>query len=304
MCRLLLITVTALMLVSPALAQNATEYVGEVTGQDVYVRSGPDRSWYEVTQLSAAAQGPGCGAEGEWLKIVPPEGCFSLVNKQFVKRDGDIGTIMADKVVARAGSLLRPGKADFVQGQFSRGATVAIIGETDEYYKIKPTGAAVVYINSSYVRKPGAAAPVGARRPASRPAAAAAAMDNQTVTMTRPRTTTTRPGETISTTTVHTTVTAVAAKPSSAAKAAYDQAVKDLNDEYKKPLDKRDYNETDQGIQGHRDRRQQFPAQAAGGILRQVPGVGNRPQRRCPRGGRHAPPGPERAAGTGSSASN
>lgn len=234
MCRLLLITVTALTLVYPALAETGYPYVGEVTGQDIYVRSGPDRTWYEVTQLSAGTKVTVVGAEGEWLKILPPEGTFSLVNKQHVKRDGDIGTITGDQVLARAGSLLRPNKVERVQGQFNKGSVVQIIGETDEYYKIKPVGA-VLYVHNSYVHRVGEGATADTASPASRPAGDSSALDTHTTAVAQPRTATTRSGGSVSGS-EKTLVPVAAPKPAnSAAKAAYDAALKDLNEEYKKP---------------------------------------------------------------------
>lgn len=248
MCRLLLITVTALTLVSTALAQTGGNYVGEIVGQDVYIRSGPDRSWYAVTQLSQPAHVQVVGAEGEWLKIAPPEGTFSLISKQHVQRDGATGTVTADQVLVRAGSLLQPGKADRVQGKFSRGATVAIIGETEEYYKIKPVGG-VLYVHQNYIRP----APQGAGTvssptiPTSLPVAPPGGLAAVTQAppappaplRPRPAAATTQPAGTA----VNTLSSArpLEAKTSTAAKAAFDAAEKQLAEEYKKPEDKRDY---------------------------------------------------------------
>ena len=232
MCRLLLIAVTALTLAFPALAQTGTAYTGEVAGQDVYVRSGPDRSWYPVMQLSAPTRVQVVGQEGEWLKITPPPGAFSLISKLHVKREGDLGTVTGDQVVVRAGSLLHPTKADFVQGKFSRGATVGIVGETEEYYKINPVNA-VLYIYAAYVQP----------------------VSDGAGTSTRPAIATTRPAATAPAAAARPTTTApaVATAPPAAppmpdatkappgVKAAFDAAEQALQAEYKKPAEKRDY---------------------------------------------------------------
>ena len=56
-------------------------FVGQVTGQDVYVRSGPDIKEYYCAQVSKPTKVTVVGELGEWSKIAPVAGCFSVIRK-------------------------------------------------------------------------------------------------------------------------------------------------------------------------------------------------------------------------------
>src|SRR3972149_5417514 len=72
----------------------AVEYVGEVTGNRVYVRSGPDVNYYPVTQLDAGARVQVGGEAYGWVQILPPAGCYSLIDKSYVDRGtADLGVV-------------------------------------------------------------------------------------------------------------------------------------------------------------------------------------------------------------------
>jgi len=164
-CRMLVMALAALAL-GTASAQTtrpaAGEYVGIVTGSNVYVRSAPVDG-YPCTKLSAPATVQVQGEEFGWLKIVPPPQCYSLISKSFVSSDdGKIGTVTGTNVLVRAGSDLMPGRNDVIQTRLSKPDKVAILGEGDGYYKIVPPEGVVLWISSQFVRAEGIGPPEAA----------------------------------------------------------------------------------------------------------------------------------------------
>ncbi len=139
-------------------------WVGEVTGADVYVRSGPSSNYYPVTKLTAGVRVRVHGDTDGWLPIEPPAGCFSLIHKDFVDVSPDVegsDVVNGDAVLVRAGSSL---SEDLYAKQLklSKGATVIVLGpHNDDYLKIAPPEGARLYISRGFV----------ARVPASRLAA-------------------------------------------------------------------------------------------------------------------------------------
>lgn len=137
----------------------AGEYVGVVTGTNVYVRSAPVDG-YPCTKLSYPATVKVKGEQFGWLKVVPPAQCYSLISKRYVKSDdGKIGTIAGTNVYVRAGSDLTPRRRDVIQTRLNTPDKVAILGESGEYYKIVPPEAAVLWVSSRYVRRARGATP-------------------------------------------------------------------------------------------------------------------------------------------------
>ncbi len=150
-------------------------YVGEVTGDVVYVRSGPGQNWYPTTKLREKERVEVHDVQFGWLKILPPRGSFCYVDKSFVIREqSGTGVIKGDNVYVRAGSQLPDPKyarnKSFVVMKLSRGAEVKILSEDpDGYYRIAPPKGSFYFISRQYVRKVGAGTlpPGGERRVAS-----------------------------------------------------------------------------------------------------------------------------------------
>src|SRR5438445_5258919 len=119
--------------------QNAPfQFAGVVNADSVLVHSGPSDNYYITTKLAKGTPVTVVGIKFEWLKIVPPEGSFSVVAKNLVTRDANptTGRINADNVNIRAGSSVVPLKIT-VQCKLPKGADVTIVGEDDAYYQIK-----------------------------------------------------------------------------------------------------------------------------------------------------------------------
>ena len=134
-------------------ADSSAPAAGEVTGDNVYVRSGASENHYTITRLARGDKVHIVGRTGEWLEITPPPGVFSLVSGDFVDtQDDKSGVINGDNVRVRAGSLLNDNKYT-VQAQLSKGAKVDILGRNpDGFLQIAPPPGATVWINRAFVR--------------------------------------------------------------------------------------------------------------------------------------------------------
>ena len=125
---------------------------GEVTGSDVYVRSGPSLNHYTVLKLEAGSRVTVVGENGEWYEILPPAEAFSLVSGDYIdSSDGKHGVVNGNNVRVRAGSLLNENKYT-VQTLLSKGAEVTIVGRNaDGFLRIAPPEGATVWVNRSFI---------------------------------------------------------------------------------------------------------------------------------------------------------
>jgi uncharacterized protein YgiM (DUF1202 family) len=147
----------------PAAATLSFPYIAEVTGTDVYLRSGPGTNYYRCGKLNTPEKVEVVGSEYGWSKIVPPPGSFSWISKQYITFDTDHageGIINGDNVNIRAGSeFVEPIHSTSVQLQLNKGAKVKLLGEEkDDYYKIAPPEGAYLWVSTEYLKNVG---PVG-----------------------------------------------------------------------------------------------------------------------------------------------
>jgi len=141
----------------PAPAKPVTRaQVGYVTGNNVYVRSGFHQNYYPVTKLNRGDKVEILGEEFGWLKIVPPTGTYSLIEKGYVDKVDENTGVTNDRVWVRAGSNLND-RRYAKQVQLPRGTRVTLIGETPDgaYYKITPPPGAALWIKGDYVDRSG-----------------------------------------------------------------------------------------------------------------------------------------------------
>jgi len=149
--------VTALVVSATAAAQSPDSRPvtgeGEVTANDVYVRSGDSLNHYTISKLKAGDRVSVVGERGEWYEILPPEGTFSLVSGDFIDTtDIQSGIVNGDNVRVRAGSLLNENKYT-VQTLLAKGTPVSILGRNpDGFVRIKPPTGATLWVNRSYVQ--------------------------------------------------------------------------------------------------------------------------------------------------------
>ena len=138
----------------------AGAHVGVIAGANVYVRSGPGDA-YPVARLSNPDTVQVVGEQFGWAKILPPEGTHSLVAKQFVSADGNVGVVKGDNVMVRAGSGLPQWRTrtDQIQAKLNSGQTVTILGEDGQYYKIVPPPGVFLWVSSQYIQPAPAGTP-------------------------------------------------------------------------------------------------------------------------------------------------
>jgi hypothetical protein len=148
-------------------------FIGEINGNGVAVRSGPSENYYPTGKLDKGARVKVVGIKFNWLKIEPPEGSFSYVGKAFVDRHGEGGKAgkVNNTANVRAGSSMNPMKTT-IQTKLVPGADVKIVGEEDEYFRIEPPPGAYLYVSQQFVRPIGPAEGIAAAQP-SRPDASA-----------------------------------------------------------------------------------------------------------------------------------
>jgi hypothetical protein len=154
-------------------------FIGEINGNGVSVRSGPNENYYPTGKLDKGARVKVVGIRFNWLKIEPPEGSFSYIGRAFVDRHGDGKAGKVNNTAnIRAGSSMNPMKTT-IQTKLVAGADVKILGEEDEYYKIEPPAGAYLYVSQQFVRPIGPADGIAAAEGAASAGAAPAASDAQ-----------------------------------------------------------------------------------------------------------------------------
>ena len=135
----------------PSVQNSKYQFEGTTNADAVLVRAGPSDNYYPVARLDKGVGVTVVGITFDWLKILPPEGSFSFVAKAYVNKTSDgHGTVTHSAVNIRAGSTISPMKSA-VQTKLGEGEAVDIIGEQDEYYKIKPPTGAYVYVNKQFI---------------------------------------------------------------------------------------------------------------------------------------------------------
>ncbi len=137
-------------------------YVAQIIGDDVNLRSGPGTNYYLCGKLNKADVVKVVQQKYGWSCVVPPEGTFSWISKQYVEIDPtnpSVGIVSGDNVRVRAGSAdNNPLHSDQVQGMFDKGDRVRLMGEEQsDYYKIYPPSFAYLWVSTQYTKPLGTA---------------------------------------------------------------------------------------------------------------------------------------------------
>ncbi len=150
------------LLAATAAAQQATApqikplFTGTVSGDRVYVRSGPGQTAYPCTVVTRGTQVQVVEVSGGWLKILPVAGCYSVVSKTDVVLDPErgIAVVTADHAWIRPGGDLVQEEFPGVQGRVGRNTRLQVIGQTTNFYKIRPPLGAYFWITADLVARP------------------------------------------------------------------------------------------------------------------------------------------------------
>ncbi len=143
-----------------AVAAPSFPYVAEMTGNDVYIRSGPGTNFYDCGKLYKGDRVEVVSTQFGWSRIVPPAGSFSWISMQYISVNLDnttIGIVTGDGVGVYAGSdNVKPMHSLSEQIKLSRGQTVKLLGEEKEdYYKITPPSGAYLWVSTQYTKPAG-----------------------------------------------------------------------------------------------------------------------------------------------------
>ena len=168
--------------VAPAAEANALNlpafpFLAEITGDDVYVRSGPGTQYYNCGKTRKDDKVKVVGNKFSWLQIVAPAGSFSWISKQYVQIDpqnNTSGTVIGDAVRVYAGSdEVQPMHSTSMQVKLNKGDKITIVGEEkDGYCKIAPPEGAYLWVSSQHAKPLGTLMAPAPAAPAMTPAPA------------------------------------------------------------------------------------------------------------------------------------
>jgi len=136
---------------------SAGSYVAEITGNDVFIRSGPGTNFYHCGKLYQGDRVQVVKAQQGWSCIVPPPGCFSWIPMQYVSINLDnptMGIVTGNDVKVYAGSdYVEPMHSTSKQIALNRRDDVKLLSEEkDDYYKIAPPQGAYLWVSSQYMQ--------------------------------------------------------------------------------------------------------------------------------------------------------
>ncbi|MCL2647377.1 MAG: hypothetical protein FWD61_10305 [Phycisphaerales bacterium] len=142
--------------IAPALESPAStqSFVGTVTADKVYVRSGSDAKYYELGHLGKGDTVQVVGSRNGWYRILPPNGVYCMVAKEYIDLDtsGDTGTVKADYLNVRAGTALNKTRdPSAVLAVVRKGTQLTILGASDKHYEVAPPEKAYVYVSSQFI---------------------------------------------------------------------------------------------------------------------------------------------------------
>ncbi|MHC4552656.1 MAG: SH3 domain-containing protein [Planctomycetota bacterium] len=140
-------------------------FVAEVTGSNVYVRSGKSTADYPTTKLSKPDKVTVVGEEYGWAAIIPPRGSYSWIYKAYVKIEPDnpmVGIVTHENVRVWAGADgIDAGRSMGFQTKMNKDSeniddddVVELRPDqpaTGEYYKIKPPAGAYLWVSTEFL---------------------------------------------------------------------------------------------------------------------------------------------------------
>jgi uncharacterized protein YgiM (DUF1202 family) len=174
-------------------------YVAQITANDVYIRSGPGTNYYHCSKVNKGDKVVVVGSKFSWSRIVPPEGSFSWISKQYVSVDAanaGIGIVTGDAVRVYAGSeAQKPIHSEKVHYKLNKSEKVKIIaggGEASDYYKIIPPTGAYLWVSTRYIEPVGPVSKVALPVEAQVKAGAEAVTEAKSTVETKPESAATR----------------------------------------------------------------------------------------------------------------
>ncbi len=142
-------------------------FVAEVSGSDVYVRSGRGPGYYHCGKVNTGDKVTVAEEAAGWAKILPLPENYSWIHKNYVKVDPKtpkVGTVTGDNVRVWAGSdFIEPIRSSSLQTRLNTGEVVELMdtagAETGDYYKIKSPAGAFLWVSSEFLKYVGPVKP-------------------------------------------------------------------------------------------------------------------------------------------------
>jgi uncharacterized protein YgiM (DUF1202 family) len=143
--------------------------VAQVTGNNVYVRSGKGPLYYQCGKLNIGDTVTVVEDADGWSKIVPPDGSYSWIHKDYVEispPNSNKGVVKSENVRVWAGSdLIEASRSDSMQVKLNQNKDqiddddfVELLPnqpENSAYYKIKPPAGAYLWVSSEFLKYKG-----------------------------------------------------------------------------------------------------------------------------------------------------
>lgn len=133
-------------------------FTAEVTGDDVYIRTGNSLNDYHAAKVNKGFKVTVVDEVLGWAKILPPEGSYSWISKSYVNvSDGKTsGVVTGDSVRVWAGSDFRePIHSPSLQTKLNSGEVVELMPNqpaSSDYFKIKPPAGAHLWISAELLK--------------------------------------------------------------------------------------------------------------------------------------------------------
>ncbi len=132
-------------------------YYAKITGDDVYVRSGPGTNHYRCGKLQKSNIVKVLEHRLVWSRIIPPKGSFSWISKQYItisNQNTKIGVVTGDNVRVYAGSpYIEPIHSEAIQLHLNKGDQVVLMNEEfGDYYKIIPPKGATLWVSTQFTQ--------------------------------------------------------------------------------------------------------------------------------------------------------
>ena len=133
-------------------------FIAEVTGSDIYIRSGKGTAYYHCGKVQKGDMLTVFEEVFGWAKILPPEGCYSWIHKDYVEvqtAQPTIGVLKGDNVRVWAGTdYIQPMRSSSMQTKLNSGEIVELMDDQPtggDYYKIKPPTGAYLWMSCEYL---------------------------------------------------------------------------------------------------------------------------------------------------------
>jgi len=133
-------------------------FTAEITGDNVYFRSGPGTNFYECGKLNKGDKVKVISKQFSWYRIVPPPKSFAWISMKYVDLDPEkpgFGKVNGDRVRVYAGSdRVKPLYSTSLLGKLNKGEEVKLLGQQlDNYYKIANPLSTYLWVSTYFTKR-------------------------------------------------------------------------------------------------------------------------------------------------------